>query len=239
MPISDHWAVPWVVESISRIAPESLLDFGIGIGGYGLQLRQVLDIGCGRLSREQWKTRIEGVEVFERYRNPVWSYCYDRVHLEDGREFLRRARPGEYDVIVACDVIEHFRKDDALEHIALMRKLAPWVIITTPAGNYPQGACFGNDAETHRSAWDPADLRAMGGVTTPIGVTFITMFAADRQRLVELDLANLPILFRNTGRSLARCFARWFPRMIHSRFGPRPGAHRAPEQSLTPGARCS
>ena len=32
MPQSDHWAVPWVVEVIDHLRPDSIFDFGVGNG---------------------------------------------------------------------------------------------------------------------------------------------------------------------------------------------------------------
>src|SRR4051812_16897165 len=84
MPQSDHWAVPWVVEVVNHLLPETVLDFGVGNGQFGLQLRQCLDIGHGRLKPEDWRATIEGIEIFEEYRNPIWDYFYDKVHVGGG-----------------------------------------------------------------------------------------------------------------------------------------------------------
>lgn len=219
MPISDSWAVPWVMEVVNGVRPASLLDFGVGMGEYGFHIRQSLDIGDGLLHRDKWKRRIDGVDVFPDYKNPIWEYYYNEVVVADGRTVLERTSPGKYDMIIACDVIEHFDTADALAVIRRMREIAPWVVITTPNGHYSQGTLHGNEAETHRSHWKPSDFEEIGGSVTPIGVTFMTIFASDQRELRARELDNLPVLFRHTGRSMAQCFRRWFPRMIRSRTG--------------------
>ena len=35
--------------------------------------------------RHDWRVRIDGVEAFEAYRTPLWSYIYDEIHTGFGR----------------------------------------------------------------------------------------------------------------------------------------------------------
>ena len=88
MPFSDFYHIPVVLHFALAAQPKSILDVGVGMGAYGLLLRQHLDICNQRLSREQWQLRIDGVEVFEGYRNPVWDYAYTSVIMGDAREVL-------------------------------------------------------------------------------------------------------------------------------------------------------
>ncbi len=218
MPQSDYWALPWVLEVVGEIHPDSVLDLGVGMGQYGLQIRQLLDIGQERLTRGEWKTRIDGVELFEPYRNPIWDYYYDHVYMGDARDFLRTTSE-KYGLVLICDVIEHFDRGEAESLLRLARSKAEWVIVTTPNGNYPQGAVFGNDAETHRSVWTPKDFLALGGEVHEIRATFMGVFRGVTDAPAAARIAHFPVLFENTGRSLLKCFRRWLPRMLRSRTG--------------------
>lgn len=214
MPQSDHWAIPWVVEVVDHLRPSSVFDFGVGMGEFGLQLRQCLDIGHGRLKPEEWQVRIEGVDVFENYRNPVWDYYYDHVHIGDGVEYLSQS-DRHWDVVLICDVIEHFTQQRALEVLKLLRSKAKTVIVTTPNGHMPQGCVHGNEAERHLSEWRPGDFEAMGATTRPIGTTFLAVFAQDQE--THRFVRKMPALFHHTGRELFTLTREWFPRMIRSR----------------------
>jgi hypothetical protein len=214
MPQSDHWAVPWVVEVIDRLQPKSVFDFGVGNGQFGLHIRQILDIGHDHLKPQDWQVRLEGVEIFENYRNPIWDYFYDCVHIGDGAEVLRKSDQ-HWDVLLICDVIEHFPKAKALELIELLRSKATTVIVTTPNGVFPQGNVHGNEAERHLSEWRPGDFQALGATTRPISSTFLAVFSQDRstQRMVS----KIPALFHHTGRELVSLTREWFPHMLRSR----------------------
>ena len=217
MPQSDYWAIPYVLDTASQIRPRSVLDVGVGIGQYGLQLRQILDIGQGRLRRDEWVTRIDGIELFEGYRNPVWDYFYDAVHIGDCRQFLGDTSQ-QYDLIVLCDVIEHFEREEALHLLELLRARGQWVVVTTPAGHYPQDAVFGNAGEIHRSEWRMDDFRRLGATVHPIRTTFLAVFPGHGTKLPADSLTrDLPVFFYHTGRSLAGCAARWLPRMWRAR----------------------
>jgi len=214
MPHSDPWAIPWVIELIDHLAPTSVLDFGVGNGQYGVQLRQCLDIAPGRLKPDQWRADIRGVEVFENYRNPIWDYFYDEVTVGDGVAFLQSARR-RYDVIIACDVIEHFERPKALEVLNLLRSHATTVVITTPNGAYPQGPAFGNEAERHLSEWRPAEFESLGASTRTICSTFLAVFSSDRA--THEFVRQMPTIFRYTGRELCSLTREWFPRMLRTR----------------------
>ncbi len=218
MPQSDHWAVPFVVEAAVAIDPASVLDIGVGMGQYGLHLRQVLDIARDRLTKSEWQVRVDGVEIFEAYRNPVWDYCYDRVTLADARFSLANLTE-RYDLMLICDVIEHFDRADALAVLDAARRQAKWVIVTTPAGDYPQGAVFGNDAEVHRSAWTPADFKIHDAFTHQIGTTFMAVIPGEGTSQTRFQTGDLPTLFRHSARSLWQCTRVWMPNMIRARLG--------------------
>jgi len=214
MPQSDHWAVPWVVELVDHLLPDSVFDFGVGNGQFGLQLRQCLDIGRGRLKREQWEVTIEGVEVFENYRNPAWEYFYNDVHVGDGVQYLTHSKH-QWDVILICDVIEHFERAKALELLHLLRSRANTVIVTTPNGHFPQGCVHGNEAERHLSEWVPRDFEVLGASTRPICSTFLAVFSEDQA--THRFVRRMPALFRYTGRELFTLTREWFPRMLRTR----------------------
>lgn len=218
MPQSDYWAVPFVMEAAVAIDPASVLDIGVGMGQFGLHLRQALDIARGRLTKPEWKLQLDGVELFEPYRNPLWDYYYDRVTIADARTHLDQLTRS-YDLILMCDVIEHFNRDDALKLLAVARQKAKWVLVSTPDGEYPQGAMHGNDAETHRSTWRPADFAALGAFTHEIRSTFLALLPGLGAPAPVLRGGDLPSLFTHTAGSWAKCTRQWLPRMIRSKLG--------------------
>src|SRR4051794_1109603 len=111
MPVSNPEHIPAVLHFVQACQPRSILDVGIGTGSYGLLLRQGLDIGYGRMQPAEWQVQIDGVEIFEGYRNPVWGYAYSRVVMGDVRQLLPGL--GAYDLILCNDVLEHFPREES------------------------------------------------------------------------------------------------------------------------------
>jgi hypothetical protein len=217
MPQSDHWAVPYVVETAIAVDPGRVLDVGVGMGQYGVHLRQALDIARGRLAKADWTMTLDGVELFAPYRNPIWDHYYNRVTIGDARDVLSTA--AGYDLVLLCDVIEHFEKPDALSVLAAARTAARWVLVTTPAGDYPQGEVHGNAAETHRSAWTPAEFGALGAFTHVIRDTFLAVLPGDGHSQTLFRPGDLPSLFDHTAGSLVRCARQWLPLFMKSKLG--------------------
>jgi hypothetical protein len=147
VPASSFDHIPTVLHFVTCLRPAAVLDVGVGNGAYGFLIRQYLDIGEQRLSPAEWRLRVEGVEIFPKYHNPVWDFAYDRIYLGDAREILPTL--GKYDIVLLNDVLEHFDRAEARALVEVALGKAPVIIATTPASDYPQGEWAGNPAEAH------------------------------------------------------------------------------------------
>jgi hypothetical protein len=201
MPVSNPYQLPFVVGIASRIAPSRVLDVGVGLGLVGAALRQYLEVCAGRLERREWKCRIEGIEIHAPYRTALWDYGYDEVHLGDAREILPRL--GEFDLVLACDVIEHFPKADGVAFLGACLARSRFVVVTSPIGRYEQGTVFGNPHETHRSEWGYGDFQARPCHYMEVGGTFLVVVAREKPALRELNLETLP-RFRRSASQVVR-----------------------------------
>jgi 2-polyprenyl-3-methyl-5-hydroxy-6-metoxy-1,4-benzoquinol methylase len=158
MPISSYTVLPEVAYQLSKRFGQikTVLDVGIGFGIYGALVRNYLDSGV-----LPFKTRLDGVEAWAKYRNPMWAnyhHVYEQP-LQDVK-FERK-----YDFIIMCDVIEHFDKEEGKEQIKrLISQLNPkgQLIVSTPAIFCEQGAAHGNKFETHKSLWTKEDFSELG-----------------------------------------------------------------------------
>lgn len=186
MPMSDTHHIPAVLHYAFALQPQTVLDVGVGMGAYGFLLRQYLDVGQERIHRPDWRVRIDGVEVFEGYRNPVWDYAYDRVVLDDVRAVLPSL--GRYDLVLLNDVLEHFERETARALLRDVLSRSAAVVATTPNREYPQGAWAGNEAETHRSLLDATDFPHLVAEHR-IGITSCYVCSADPHTAERLRAA--------------------------------------------------
>ena len=157
MPTSYHQAISYVVSQVVAAAPRSVLDIGVGFGKYGVLLREALEVAFGRYSKSAWQTRLDGVEAFVGYRNPIHEFVYDKIWYQDIRTALEELP--DYDVILLVDVLEHFSK---AEGVALLRALLSlarkFVLVSTPLYPDRQSSYLGNDYEVHKSRWHVLDF---------------------------------------------------------------------------------
>src|SRR5918995_1662999 len=102
---SDSSNIPFVVSELQRLRPRSVLDVGVGFGKVGMLVREYLECWYGRYAPSSWQITLEGIEIFEGYRNPLWNSMYNRVHIGDAKAVIGDLRP--FDLAVCCDVIEH------------------------------------------------------------------------------------------------------------------------------------
>jgi hypothetical protein len=196
MPTSNLLQVVKLVELILLLKPNSILDVGVGFGKYGLLLREYLELWDGRNVYNQWKRRIDGVEVFAEYLTPVHDYIYDHIYLGDALEIVPTIQE-RYDLILLVDIIEHFSLEDGLRLIKFTRKCGRNVLISTPKLMATQSDVFGNPYETHRSQWKKSDFRGFENI----------FFVGDRQSLIVWigDFAGA-LREARLNRILGKCF---------------------------------
>ena len=122
MPTSNIDAVPIVLKTVRRLKPTSILDIGIGFGKYGLLFREYLDVqklqnGFSGVLSDHFSTRIDGIEIFDKYISTIQRNIYNNIYIGDAAQLIERLE--SYDVVFLSDIIEHFEKTTG--HILLKK----------------------------------------------------------------------------------------------------------------------
>lgn len=128
----------------------------------------LLDVGCGSDSpirffkhRPKLTVGVDGYEPsIEKSRQKDIHDKYECIHLMDmDTVFL----PNSFDCVLSIDVIEHFEKQQGIELLGKMEKLASKrVVLVTPNGFLPQEAHSGNPYQKHLSGWDVEEMQSYG-----------------------------------------------------------------------------
>lgn len=158
MPTSDPANIWPALRAAGCLRPERVLDVGIGFGKMGALLREYLEVAQGRYDRKGWKVRIDGIEPFASYKNPLWDACYDQVFTGTLQEVLPSLP--RYDLATFMDVIEHLPKEEGRAALGGLLDKARFVLVSTPLYFDAQGAAFGNELERHVSHWTERDFAA-------------------------------------------------------------------------------
>ena len=92
------------------VAPRLVLDVGVGFGKYGYLIREYLDVrgaknDFGKYRRENWATRLDGIEVCSEYIGDPQRMIYDHIYIGDVVGLLPTV--GHHDFIWASHVLEH------------------------------------------------------------------------------------------------------------------------------------
>lgn len=162
MPIGNAYATGSIIAFIEQYHLKGkrldVLDIGCGMGHNGFIFREMFEIRYLRLKPEQWIHRVEAIEIFRDYKNPVWDYVYDKVIICNCLKAMHFLEDNKYDIIFATEVLEHFKKKKV--HFLLdklLKKLTDdgSIIITIPIGKekaiLKQKDVFGNMHEAHKS----------------------------------------------------------------------------------------
>jgi 2-polyprenyl-3-methyl-5-hydroxy-6-metoxy-1,4-benzoquinol methylase len=122
--------------------------------------QSILDLGCGKdspLCREKRRCEITGVDNYE------ISKVHDKFYKNDVLNINQIFKENSFDCVMAMDLIEHLTKEEGIELIEKMIKIAKEkIIIYTPNGFVDQDAFDGNPNQIHKSGWDYKEMQNLG-----------------------------------------------------------------------------
>ncbi len=131
------------------------------------ECKSVLDLGCGsssplKLFRKKFYS--VGVDISK---SSVEESKKRGIHNEyfvlDVLNIDKKFSPNSFDCVIALDLIEHLEKQQGIDLIKMMEKIAKKkVIIFTPNGFLPQGEYRGNKWQVHKSGWSVKEMRERG-----------------------------------------------------------------------------
>lgn len=140
--------------------PMSILDIGIGFGKIGFLAREYTDVRLGRYFN--WKTRIDGIEIFEKYITRLQREIYNNIYIGNAIDILPTL--GRYDIIICSDVLEHLSEQDGTILLDLIKDRSKFAMIATPVTVLQQEALYDNEHERHLSAFSKETLSKWGQV---------------------------------------------------------------------------
>ncbi len=169
----------------------------------------VLDIGCGPDSplASFGFNRLVG---FEGHAPSLQTAARKGTHhqmvLGKVQDIDQHFEKAQFDACVALDVIEHLPKNEGLQMLQGMERIArKKSLVLTPNGFLPQGHTEGADLQEHLSGWQPAEMRRLGYRVA--GVLGPKCLRGEYHRL-----RRSPEWFWGPVSLIAQIlFARWFP----------------------------
>src|SRR3712207_6933182 len=88
----------------------TLFRSGIGFGLWGCLLRQYLDVWAGRIQRDQWTTRIDGIEIDPKRIQPHAQHLYNEIIIGDrSEEHTSELQSRQY---LVCRLLLEKKKDE-------------------------------------------------------------------------------------------------------------------------------
>ena len=160
MPCSRPSALAPMCNRIFEKNPSSILDIGVGFGKIGFLAREYTDVRLGRYF--DWKTRIDGIEIYEKYITKLQREIYNNIYIGDAIHILPTL--SHYDMIICSDMLEHLTYDDGVSLLDLIKDKSKFAMIATPVRVLQQGELYGNIHEKHISSWPKETLSKWGQV---------------------------------------------------------------------------
>lgn len=167
MPYSDSQGKDAALGWYQRIAPATVVDIGVGCGTYATLMREEpgqvrTGKGKGKTARTPRRDHWTGVEAWEPYIKEFGLRdLYDELVTADARDL--ESDRFAVDLVIAGDVLEHMKRDEAQALIGRIQPAAANLIVSIPVLHLPQGAVNGNPFEEHIDHWTFDQMHAALG----------------------------------------------------------------------------
>ena len=146
MPFSDPGVRAAAIDLISsKWDNQAVLDVGVGDGFYGETLHR------------RFNAVVYGIEVWPKYIVNQLLY-YRTIFICDARTFEYEMLAKKVGLVVLGDVVEHLEKVEAITLVSRLKRLFPWLVMTIPIVDVPQGEYLGNIHEMHRYQWKVPEI---------------------------------------------------------------------------------
>lgn len=140
---SSYELAPFGVAAFREISPSSVLHVGVGFGKWGMIVRDVCDEAAGRVHRENWRVRLEGIEPVPAHVEEHQRLIYDYIHTGDGAQVMEDMKE-PWDLIVIDESVAGWPHDFRRRVVRRALELGRNVLVLAPLS--------GPDA------WTPPDL---------------------------------------------------------------------------------
>lgn len=213
MPVSAYDNIESILSYIIDLQPRRILDVGVGHGKYGFLCREYLEVQPHRFAPSEWESEIIGIEVWDKYHNPVWNYAYNRVVIGDARELIGTL--GKFDLVIFADIIEHFEKDEGMKLIEKALDISKYVIVSTPTVFVNEEDYYetvGNKRMRHLSLWSPKDFSKYHVICRDRSQCFIALVSKSP---IDKWVGYRSSDWFNIKRMIRKLLPKWFVTGVH------------------------
>lgn len=154
MPISTPENQKPVMDLLRKIGAKNILDLGVGYGRFAPMIKTQIA-----------NSHVFGIEIYEPYFDKIPKNCYNRLYNDDIRTFdYEKMLFSNVDIhaVMMIDVLEHLERPEGIKLLQKLEKLSPFMIVSVPIVDCPQGEFLGNIHETHRAQWKIKELEDLG-----------------------------------------------------------------------------
>lgn len=130
--------------------------------------KTLLDVGCGDNSIVQFfKNKLKkstGIDIYKAsVKKSIQKSIHQKYIIGDILNLNKYFKNKSFDCVLCIDVLEHLKKNEALNLIKKMENIAKKVVvIQTTNGFVKQGVFKGNKYQIHQCSFESGELKKMG-----------------------------------------------------------------------------
>lgn len=120
-------ALPFCIEAVTELAPLRVLDVGVGLGRWGMLVRDFCEESSVKSDRSKWKLHVEGIQLSGEAIAGHHEFLYDRIQPANGN--LCQQIHGNWNLAILDGVLGNWPKQESSEILSLAMDAADYVMV--------------------------------------------------------------------------------------------------------------
>ncbi len=136
---SSWQALPFCVEAMVEVSPNRVLDLGVGLGMWGMLVREFCEERNEAKQGQERKVHLEGIRISDRRYGEHQAFLYDRVHTTTGSRVAEQMS-GHWNLAIVGDALDQWPKDTSVAVLERALEISDYVLVHNPMVRESDGA---------------------------------------------------------------------------------------------------
>lgn len=146
--------IPYCIQTLRAIDPKRVLDMTVGLGYWGMIIREFCDGGASQNQPEDWQIYLVGADIFSKDTNAQSKFLYNQIYSGGISTICSQFDP-DWNVILFNDILENLDKTEALDLLSWALNTGDYVLVNVPLGEDEQEST----GEAHSSSANKSEWR--------------------------------------------------------------------------------
>lgn len=153
--------IPYCIQTLRAIDPKRILDMTVGLGYWGMIIREFCDGEAGQNQPKDWQIYLAGIEICAKDTDSHSKSLYNQIYFGDISTTCDKLEL-DWNVVLFNDILENLNKNEALDLLSWALNAGDYVLVNVPLSENEQGSAGDiHLSDPGKSKWGLGDFEKL------------------------------------------------------------------------------